>query len=140
VPSDHITGDVEAFFSAVRIAAPVAREGKLVTFRIRPDRAETGYGYKAGTRNSSRLFRSRAVRREAECVVAAEFLADGFYDWNAGIFLFRADRYLDASAVNAPAILAVAQAAMEAAPLRTDAYCPIARVSHAHPLSLSTMR
>src|SRR3546814_19822126 len=45
MPSDHVIGDVEAFHRAVRQALPVAAEGWLVTFGIRPEGPPTGYGY-----------------------------------------------------------------------------------------------
>ena len=45
MPSDHHIEDEAAFRAAVATAAPLARDGWLVTFGITPDRAETGYGY-----------------------------------------------------------------------------------------------
>ena len=45
LPSDHAIGDVDAFVEAVDRAATAARAGKLVSFGIAPERAETGYGY-----------------------------------------------------------------------------------------------
>src|SRR3546814_19137304 len=45
MPSDQVIGDVEAFHRAVRQALPVAAEGWLVTFGIRPAGPQTGYGY-----------------------------------------------------------------------------------------------
>ncbi len=66
MPSDHLIGDPDAFLEAVRRGAPLAREGWLVTFGIRPDRAETGYGY---IRRAEELcpgcLPRRAIRREA---------------------------------------------------------------------------
>ena len=44
-PSDHVIPDAARFRSAVQAAAPAAEAGQLVTFGIRPDRAETGYGW-----------------------------------------------------------------------------------------------
>ncbi|CAN5770877.1 mannose-1-phosphate guanylyltransferase/mannose-6-phosphate isomerase [soil metagenome] len=44
-PSDHAIGDAEAFRAAIRAGAAEAAEGALVTFGIRPSRAETGYGW-----------------------------------------------------------------------------------------------
>lgn len=41
-PSDHVIPDAERFRAAVQSAVPAARAGNLVTFGIRPDRAETG--------------------------------------------------------------------------------------------------
>ena len=43
-PSDHVIPDAARFRAAVQAAAPAAQEGNLVTFGIRPDRPETGYG------------------------------------------------------------------------------------------------
>ncbi|WP_250870739.1 sugar phosphate nucleotidyltransferase, partial [Escherichia coli] len=43
--ADHVIHDEEKFCNAVRSAIPYAADGKLVTFGIIPDKAETGYGY-----------------------------------------------------------------------------------------------
>src|SRR6185312_8083796 len=45
MPSDHAIGDLAAFQQAIERAAAAARAGRLVTFGITPERAETGYGY-----------------------------------------------------------------------------------------------
>ena len=44
-PSDHAVKDADAFRKAVSLGSVAAREGQIVTFGIRPDRAETGYGW-----------------------------------------------------------------------------------------------
>ncbi len=44
-PSDHVIKDVEWFKSTVEAAIPTAEEGQIITFGIRADRAETGYGW-----------------------------------------------------------------------------------------------
>ena len=44
-PSDHVIPDAEQFRSTVEAAAQTALDGQIVTFGIRPDRAETGYGW-----------------------------------------------------------------------------------------------
>ena len=46
-PSDHVIPDAAAFRAAVQAAVPAARSGQIVTFGIRPDRPETGYGWLA---------------------------------------------------------------------------------------------
>ena len=43
--ADHLIADVARFQDSVRAAVPLASAGKIVTFGIVPDRAETGYGY-----------------------------------------------------------------------------------------------
>ena len=45
MPSDHSIPDVEAFGHVVQRAYRAAADGQLVTFGIKPARAETGYGY-----------------------------------------------------------------------------------------------
>ncbi|MEJ2690786.1 MAG: sugar phosphate nucleotidyltransferase, partial [Deltaproteobacteria bacterium] len=45
LPADHLIKDVSAFRKAVTIGIELAKEGKLVTFGIKPDKPETGYGY-----------------------------------------------------------------------------------------------
>src|ERR1700682_5970652 len=44
-PSDHVIDDLPGFLAAIRTGAQAASAGNLVTFGIRPTRAETGYGY-----------------------------------------------------------------------------------------------
>jgi len=44
-PSDHVIPDPALFRDAITAAAPAAKDGQLVTFGIRPDRPETGYGW-----------------------------------------------------------------------------------------------
>jgi mannose-1-phosphate guanylyltransferase len=50
-PSDHVIPEADQFRAAVQAAAPAAEAGQLVTFGIRPDRAETGYGWLAMSEN-----------------------------------------------------------------------------------------
>ncbi len=45
LPSDHVIGDVDAFEKSVQNAAAAARAGQLVTFGIKPNSPEIGYGY-----------------------------------------------------------------------------------------------
>jgi len=45
LPADHLIGDTAAFVAVVKQAVPLAEQGWLVTFGIRPDRPETGFGY-----------------------------------------------------------------------------------------------
>ncbi len=45
LPADHLIGNAQSFAEAVSKARPQALAGSLVTFGIRPDRPETGFGY-----------------------------------------------------------------------------------------------
>ena len=117
LPADHVIRDVAAFRAAIGVALPAARSGKLVTFGIVPTAPETGYGYiECGAQTADEGV--CAIRRFVEkpsSARAAEFLAAGGYFWNSGMFLFRADRYLQELARHAPYIAAAARAAVAGA-------------------------
>src|SRR6185437_14382463 len=60
-------------------------------------------------------FRVERFVEKPDLATAEGYLADGGYDWNSGMFLFRADRYLEELAAHAPAMLAAVRAAHAAA-------------------------
>ena len=115
-PSDHVVPDAAAFRAAVEAGAEAARAGRLVTFGIRPDRAETGYGYlelaeDPGDFTARPLALKRFVEKP-DAAGAAEMLAAGTYLWNAGIFLFSVQTILAAFRAYAPGLIAPVQAAL----------------------------
>ena len=113
MPSDHLIADSPAFLDAVAAAAPLAGQDWLVTFGIRPTRAETGYGYiRRGAAIAQGVFKAERFVEKPDAATASAYLAEGCYDWNGGIFLLRAGAYLDALARHAPDILSAVRAAM----------------------------
>ena len=116
MPSDHVILDVAAFHAAIEKALPLVEQGWLVTFGIDPHAPETGYGWihignaVADGVHSVASFVEKPPRDAAEAM-----LASGDHVWNGGIFLVRADAYLDALAQHDPDILAACRRAMEAA-------------------------
>lgn len=116
MPSDHVIGDVAAFHQAVARALPFARDGWLVTFGIEPTGPETGYGYiREGAALGDGVLRADRFVEKPSMESAVAMLAGGDHVWNGGIFLFRADTYLEALHAHAPEILAAAEHAMTAA-------------------------
>jgi len=112
MPSDHLIGKDHIFLEAVKYATHAAQDGWLVTFGIEPSKPETGYGYikRGGTLSGHNSCHSVPKFTEKPAIeVAEKMLADGGYLWNAGIFLFRADIYLNALEQYAPDILKAAQ-------------------------------
>lgn len=128
LPSDHVITDVATFQRAVAAAVPHAAGGALVTFGIVPQRAETGYGY---IRRGQALAGGFALDRFVEkpdARTAQEYVDSGEYFWNSGMFLFRADSYLDALGRYVPAMRQAAEASVAAARrdldfLRLDKEC-----------------
>ena len=116
-PSDHVVPDAAAFRAAVEAGAAAAREGRLVTFGIKPTHAETGYGYlELGEEPGDFAARPLALKRFVEkpdAAQAAEMVAAGTYLWNAGIFLFSVATILDAFRKHAPDLVAPCQAAVD---------------------------
>jgi len=98
MPADHIVRNRAAFLEAVASAAAAARQGRLVTFGITPDSPETGYGYIRRGAPLKDLSNSFAVERFVEkpdAATAAGYVSSGDYDWNSGLFLFKASAFLD---------------------------------------------
>ncbi|GAB2502973.1 mannose-1-phosphate guanylyltransferase/mannose-6-phosphate isomerase [Lysobacter humi (ex Lee et al. 2017)] len=112
LPADHLIEDEAAFRSAVAQARALADDGWLVTFGIRPDYAETGYGYILGGEPlGTHGYRVDRFVEKPDVATAEGYVAHGGYSWNSGMFLFRAVRYLEELARHAPAIEAAARAA-----------------------------
>ena len=125
LPSDHHIGDPEPLFEAVRRAVPVAQEGRLVTFGIRPARAETGYGYiTAGEEIAPGVLEASSFVEKPTQVVATELVESGAAFWNSGMFLFSAGAFLDELKTYAPAIHEAVKAATRAALIVGDRTIP----------------
>ncbi len=106
-PTDHVIRDETAFVRSVSVAIAAAAEGALVCLGVRPDRPATGYGY---LRCAVRPVGLRAVRVERfvekpDEARARRYLRSGRYLWNGGMFVWRAERFLEELGRHAPAIL-----------------------------------
>lgn len=116
MPSDHFVGDVAGFHAAARNAATLAADGRLVTFGIKPAAPETRYGYvKRGAAIDGNGFAVERFVEKPDLGTAEDFLAEGGYYWNGGIFAFRASAYLEALGRFEPSMAAAATAAMDEA-------------------------
>ena len=113
MPADHVIVDVAAFQAAVMRGAQLAQQGVVVTFGITPDAPETGYGYiQAGAEYAADG--SRRIARFVEkpdLATAQQYLQDGNYSWNSGLFVLRASVWLAALALCRPDILQACKAA-----------------------------
>ncbi|WP_298675294.1 mannose-1-phosphate guanylyltransferase/mannose-6-phosphate isomerase [uncultured Sphingomonas sp.] len=113
MPSDHIISDVKAFHAAIRAALPLVADGWLVTFGIEPDAPETGYGYiQIGEPIAPGVHRVARFVEKPQREVAEAMIRSGDHAWNGGIFLFRADSFLNALATHGPEMTDAAKAAM----------------------------
>jgi len=118
-PSDHVIEDTDAFNRAVNLGCTAAAAGDLVTFGIRPDRAETGYGYLelAEDFKAGQPVRLKCFVEKPDTDKAREMLKSGRFLWNAGIFLFSAKAIIEAFQSHAADLVApVEQAVANAKP------------------------
>ena len=111
MPADHAIADLKAFESAIETAAGVARAGHLVTFGIKPDKPETGFGYLkqgpeiAGLAGPGAAHRVERFVEKPDLATAEAYLSSGEYFWNSGIFLFQASLFLEILGRLRPAML-----------------------------------
>ncbi|AND71079.1 mannose-1-phosphate guanyltransferase [Dyella thiooxydans] len=111
LPADHLIGDTASFQHAVEQALPVATNDWLVTFGIRPEAAETGFGYIRRGEALEHAFRVAQFVEKPDASTAQRYVDDGGYDWNSGMFMFKAARYMEELDRHAPAIAAAVRAA-----------------------------
>jgi mannose-1-phosphate guanylyltransferase len=97
-PSDHVIADEKRFRETLERGIEVAAAGpNIVVLGIRPNRAETGYGYiEAGGLYQGDALNVRRFTEKPNAERAAEFVAAGNYFWNSGMFLWSAQTLADA--------------------------------------------
>ena len=103
--ADHLITHQEAFSDAVSEAIELAEKGQLVTFGIKPDAPESGYGYIEAHGSKVVRFVEKPSVEKAE-----EYLASGNFLWNSGMFCFKAGAMLKAMEVHCPDILSATRA------------------------------
>lgn len=109
LPADHVILDQAAFARAVSDAVALARAGKLVTFGIKPDRPETGFGYiEANGTDVVRFVEKPSLEK------AQEYLASGRFLWNSGMFCLGAGSLIAAMEQHCPAIINATRACIAA--------------------------
>ena len=113
--ADHVIENVPAFHRAIATALPQAEAGKLVTFGIVPTEPATGYGYIKGASNDNAdpVMSVSAFVEKPDVDTATSYLESGDYFWNSGMFMFRADRYLEELATYRSDMLSACESAMK---------------------------
>lgn len=89
-PSDHVIKNRRKFHESMKKAIALAETNKIVTFGIKPDYPETGYGYiEGGKKLNGALAIKRFVEKPDE-KTAKRYLKAGNFYWNSGMFAFKA--------------------------------------------------
>lgn len=88
-PSDHSIKYTEEYIEIMKQAEKLAEEGYIITFGIKPTHPETGYGYVQVNGNEVVSFKEKPDR-----VLAQQYVEDGNYYWNSGMFMFKVNTLL----------------------------------------------
>jgi mannose-1-phosphate guanylyltransferase len=102
--ADHLIADTAAFTETVRHAVAGAREGRLMTIGITPNRPETGFGYLRLSEPAAADARQTVLefKEKPTLEVATEYVESGRFLWNASMFLWRTDVFLAELAARRP--------------------------------------
>ncbi len=91
-PSDHWIEDESAFAKDIQACFEAAqKEDILLTLGIVPTFPNTGFGYIESDKNdASEIKKVKQFREKPDYETAKQFLAEGNFLWNAGIFIWSA--------------------------------------------------
>jgi mannose-1-phosphate guanylyltransferase len=101
LPADHFIAQPQAYQKIVATALRVAREpGRMVVLGIPPTRPDTGFGYIERTEatigaNGTPVYPVRRFTEKPPLEIARQYLAAANYQWNAGMFFWRASTFLE---------------------------------------------
>ena len=93
MPVDHIIVDIHRFQEAIKAGYQMAEQEFLITFGIKPESAETGYGYiQYGDpiNEQSGICKIEGFKEKPDAQLAQEYLDSSNYLWNSGIFMMKA--------------------------------------------------
>ncbi len=107
-PSDHLILNHDAFKKAVVQAFEfIESHDTLLTFGVRPNRPETGYGYiQLGQRIEGDFAAVKTFTEKPNLELARVFLDSGEFLWNSGMFFWSAAGILEAMAKHCPEVAA----------------------------------
>lgn len=95
LPADHLIEDQQAFERAVEHARVLAEQGFLVTFGLKPEYPETGYGYiEQGAAIGQEGYQVHRFVEKPDLVTAQGYVASGKHLWNSGMFCMQVSTLL----------------------------------------------
>lgn len=109
--ADHCMERSDLFCTVLQAGEKLALEGHLVTLGITPDAPSTGYGYiKRGNSLGEGAYQVAAFVEKPNATLAKQYVDSGEFMWNAGMFVWRADRILEELSYHRPTVAQSLQA------------------------------
>jgi len=97
LPADHLIAETDEFLHKLDLAETAADEDNLVTFGIEPDYPATGYGYiEGGELQKEGIFTVKQFKEKPDLETAQQFLENGNFYWNSGMFMWKISTIIDA--------------------------------------------
>ena len=110
--ADHEIRDNKKFVEAIKIGIHPASNGNLVTFGVKPNNPETGFGYIESIKILSDGVKDSKIKKFLEKPkreIAEELIKDKHYLWNSGIFLFKTSTIINEFLRHEPNIVKLCQ-------------------------------
>lgn len=120
LPADHLIQDDTMFREALARAISRAADDHLVVFGVRPDKAETGYGYIQAEASGEQGAAVSSFVEKPDAATAEQYLASGDYFWNSGMFVFKASVFIEELTRLEPDIVACCRSSLELAKVDLD--------------------
>ena len=121
LPADHLIKDSPLFLKKLEAGATAAAKGEnLITLGIPPAYPETGYGYIRFSAEKplhfldEPFFPVREFKEKPEYEQAKNFLEEGDYFWNSGMFLWQVDIFVQKLEKHAPSMFIYWQRILDA--------------------------
>lgn len=105
-PADQTVANTIAFTQAMQRATREATSGSIVILGIKPNAPETGYGYiRVALEAKESVMLVQRFEEKPNEATAQQYLVEGGYHWNAGMFVLKASVWLKALEQFRPDIL-----------------------------------
>lgn len=109
--ADHLIANGEKYVEVVRQAMAGAEQDLLMTVGINPTRPETGYGYLqcGGPIGDGPVLRVEEFKEKPAYDIAEQYVKSGNYLWNASMFVWKVEVFLNELARQQPQLHAGVQ-------------------------------
>ena len=111
VPADHLIQNESEFLESVKNALELNNQepSYLVTFGIKPESADTGFGYIESGKGLSKGFEVSHFYEKPDLKTAQNFIASKNFYWNSGIFCFKVKQFFEEIKIHSPEVLVQAE-------------------------------
>jgi len=93
--SDHDIKNEKEFHQCLSRAKKGAEDNRLITFGIKPSRPDTNYGYIKANKCLDDILQIDSFKEKPSAEIAADYISNGDYFWNSGMFMFKAKVFLE---------------------------------------------